>query len=150
MVLRELCPENVFITKEGRILIATYSLDLGYSEHQPDGQPSVHLAPECSTRHEYSTSSDVYALGIMLFTLLAGRAPTEVPIRLEQLEDEGVPDTMIAIVARATHPAKWERFRDVLLLAARLESWLVAQGITFTQQNVGAFFARYLGPRSDS
>jgi serine/threonine-protein kinase len=150
MVLRELRPENVFITKEGRILIATYSLDLGYSEHQPNGRTAVHLAPECLTRHDYSMSSDVYALGIMLFTLLAGRPPADVPLRLEELEDEGVPDTMIAIVGRATHPAKGERFRDVLLLAARLESWLVAQGITFTQQNVGAFFARNLGPRSDS
>ena len=144
LVLRELRPDTVFVTKEGRILIATYRLDLGHAEHQASEAGMVHLAPECLSRSEYSVGSDVYALGTLLHTLLAGRAPSGSTVPLELLEDQGVPEALISIVARATHPAKAERYRDALLLATKLESWLVAQGTALTQPIVAGFFERHL------
>jgi serine/threonine protein kinase len=146
LVLRELKPENVFVTKAGLVSIATYGLDLGHSEHQPNLEEELaHLAPECLSRSEYSISSDVYALGVLLFTMLAGRPPPSGgPVPLEQLDDEGVPEPLIAIVARAAHPARAERYRDALLLASKLESWLASCGAALSQEIVAGFFAQHL------
>ena len=145
LVLRELRSDNVLIFKDGRILIATHRLELGHPEREPDREDSPHLAPECLTRSEYGIASDVYALGVLLFTLLTGRSPpTGRPVPLELLDDEGVPAELIGIVARATRPSKAERHRDAERLATELERWLGEQPVPATQEIVRAFFERHL------
>ena len=65
-------------------------------------------------------------------------------VPLEDLDDEGVPEQLIAIVARATHPAKAERYRDADRLAHDLEKWLESQQLSLNRELVEAFFARHL------
>ena len=144
LVLRDLRAENVIVTKDGRILIATHRLELGHPEREPDFDDAPHLAPECVARSEYGIASDIYALGVLAFTLLVGHAPpSRSTLALEQLEREGVPERMIGIVARASHPAKAERYRDALRMAAELESWLASQHVAVTDEIMAAFFERH-------
>lgn len=89
-------------------------------------------------------SSDVYALGAILYTILARRPPyvpasgkgstmailSKViegpPARLAEI-DPGIPTELIAICERAMARQQEDRHRDSLELAAALEDWLDRQ-----------------------
>lgn len=148
LVLRELCAEHIVVTRDGRIQIATHRFELGNPDREADYRESPHLAPECAARGDYGIASDVYALGVLMFTLLMGHPPpagTDVP--LEELYHEQVPERLVEVVTRSVLPNKSERYRDAVRLAAALESWLSAQKITVNDDVMAAFFERHFSAR---
>jgi serine/threonine protein kinase len=148
LVLRGLCAENIVVTRDGRIEIATHRLELGNPDREPDYDESPHLAPECAARGDYGIASDVYALGILMFTLLMGRPPAAgIDVPLEELFDEQVPERLIEVVTRSVLRNKAERYRDAVRLAAALESWLSSKKITVDDEVMASFFERHFFPR---
>jgi eukaryotic-like serine/threonine-protein kinase len=90
VVHRDLKPGNVLVTPEGQVRL----LDFGVArilrpEDDPGNDPPTrggaltpeYASPEQLLGHPVSTSSDVYALGILLYELLTGERPHAFPDR---------------------------------------------------------------------
>ena len=82
MLHRDLKPSNVMVTREGRVVILDFGLvtTLGPEDSTKSttivGTPA-YMSPEQGEGGTVSTSSDWYAVGIMLFEALTGRLPFE-------------------------------------------------------------------------
>lgn len=88
MVHRDLKPENVILGPDGRARIIDFgSVQVaGFRELGPGGASDMpegslnYIAPEVLLGHEATPRSDLYALGVIAWEMLAGR----VPVDLEQ------------------------------------------------------------------
>lgn len=77
---RDLKPENVLLANDGRIKLGDFGLARDIDNHTSTGSlvgTVAYLSPELVMRGTADARSDVYAAGIMLFEMLAGRQPFE-------------------------------------------------------------------------
>ncbi|KAG9056824.1 camp-dependent protein kinase catalytic subunit [Serendipita sp. 407] len=76
IIYRDLKPENILISADGHVKVT----DFGFAKHVPDvtwtlcGTPD-YLAPEIIQGKAYNKSVDWYALGVLIFEMLAGYPP---------------------------------------------------------------------------
>jgi len=76
IIYRDLKPENILLGADGHVKIT----DFGFAKHVPDitwtlcGTPD-YLAPEIVQSRGYNKSVDWYALGVLVFEMLAGYPP---------------------------------------------------------------------------
>ncbi len=126
-------PGNVMVASDGRIVMLDLGLirderDRGNTATNPNlmlGTPA-YMAPEQITAGSVDARADVYALGCVLYEMLAGRAPilgespmktamaqlSELPPQLSSVVD--VPPALEAVVMRALAKAPEERFQSML------------------------------------
>ncbi len=75
IVHRDLKPENVLLADDGRIKIGDFGLARAVSANTATGQALLgtiaYLSPELVTRGIADTRSDIYAVGIMMYEMLA-------------------------------------------------------------------------------
>ena len=77
---RDLKPENVLLADDGRIKLGDFGLARDIDNNTSTGSlvgTVAYLSPELVMRGTADARSDVYAAGIMLFEMLAGRQPFE-------------------------------------------------------------------------
>lgn len=77
---RDLKPENVLLSDDGRIKLGDFGLARDIDNHTSTGSlvgTVAYLSPELVMRGIADARSDVYAAGIMLFEMLAGKQPFE-------------------------------------------------------------------------
>jgi serine/threonine protein kinase len=129
---RDLKPENILVDAEGRAKIIDFGIAL------LEGAPRVtwrgfsglvgtpeYMAPEQIRGERGGPQTDVYALGLILYEMLAGRPPFRSPNPLSTMYQHlnmsaeplrrlrpDVPAPVAAIVARAMRRRKEERFAD--------------------------------------
>jgi beta-lactam-binding protein with PASTA domain/tRNA A-37 threonylcarbamoyl transferase component Bud32 len=120
IVHRDVKPENVLLTDDGRVKVADFGLARAASSTQTSATTGLlmgtaaYLSPELVLRGIADARSDVYAVGIMAFEMLTGRQPFtgEVPVQVAYQHvhervpppsslDPGVPAALDELVTRA-------------------------------------------------
>jgi serine/threonine-protein kinase len=148
IVHRDLKPANLFLTRrpDGTPMIKV--LDFGISKMAGSGVDNLtrtttsmgsalYMSPEqMQTTRGVDHRTDIYALGISLYELLAGKQPyyadtlpqlcaevlTGTPTPIRQLRPE-VPDGLAAVLERAYARDREQRFQTIAELCAGLAPW---------------------------
>src|ERR687884_2013985 len=118
IVHRDVKPENVLLTDDGRVKVADFGLARAASAGTTTSGvlmgTAAYLAPELIARGVAGARADVYAVGIMLFEMLTGRLPFsgDVPLRVayRHVHEEVPPPS--AVVGQLPEPL------DVLVTTA--------------------------------
>jgi serine/threonine-protein kinase len=139
---RDLKPENILVDTDGSVRIIDFGIAL------LDGAPRVtwrgfsglvgtpeYMAPEQIRGERGGPQTDVYALGLILYELLAGHPPFHSPNPLSTMYQHlnmnpeplrklrsDVPDYVAAIVAKAMRRRKEERFANAGEFVAALRN----------------------------
>jgi eukaryotic-like serine/threonine-protein kinase len=145
---RDLKPENVVWADEAHTRVVL--IDFGLSRLDDDtpltatgacvGSPS-YLAPERLRQLSYDGRADLYALGVLLYELLAGERPfsgkSSLAIARKHLEEPppplverrpDLPPALIALVDRALAKDPADRFADAAAMRAALDRIDLAAG----------------------
>jgi eukaryotic-like serine/threonine-protein kinase len=155
IVHRDVSPHNVFISRLGHVKLADFGIAKAAARrtHTQAGHIKgklAYLAPEQATGEPVTARTDVYAAGLILFELLAGRlliqAGSEVehitmamnPPRIapSSLRPEAAP--LDAVVARALERHPVMRFPGAAAMAAELDRFL-EQAAAVRPQDLAAF-----------
>ena len=119
IVHRDVKPENILLGEDGTAKLADFGI-AGDIAMAGRGTPG-YMAPEQVDALQVDTAgpaADIYAVGIVLYEMLAGRLPTEGQgVRLAL---SGVAEVVAAVVARATEADPARRFASAAEMAAAL------------------------------
>jgi eukaryotic-like serine/threonine-protein kinase len=138
VIHRDIKPHNVIVDDEERAKVTDFGIArAGASDMTETGSimgTAQYLSPEQAQGHAVSAQSDLYAIGILLYELLAGRVPFDgdspVTIALKQVAElpvppsaynPAVPPELDAIVLRALEKEPERRFADADEFIAALE-----------------------------
>lgn len=131
-VHRDVKPENVLLTDDGRVKVADFGLARALeTSNQTTATSGVligtvsYLAPEMVVDGSADTRSDVYASGVLLYEMLTGRKPHQgdspIQVAYKHVHEDvpppslavaGIPPYLDALVARATSRQREARFAD--------------------------------------
>jgi len=137
VVHRDIKPQNVVITSEGKLVLVDFGLVKLWDPHNPRTQTVIRAmgTPEYAPPEQYSAfaghtdpRSDLYSLGAMLYHLLVGRAPLSATDRMARPEQftplrklaPGVSAEMEAVVLKAMALPLTERFASAQDMANAL------------------------------
>ncbi|NJC24229.1 serine/threonine-protein kinase [Arthrobacter pigmenti] len=137
LVHRDVKPGNLLIMPEGRVKITDFGI-ARLADQVPltaTGQvmgTAQYLAPEQATGQQATGSSDIYALGVIGYELLAGRRPfsgeSQIAIALAQVNDappalpENIPTPVRALIASMLAKDPADRPANAELLAQAVDA----------------------------
>jgi len=146
---RDIKPSNIMIRRDGVAVLSDFGV--ARDDHGPHatatggflGTPPYAPPEQLSgTREQLTPRSDVYSLGATLYHALAlrlpftGRTPVAAAAQIERGEvlplgtaSPGIPEPLVAIVARAMHPDPLRRYASAKELADDLRRFLAREPI---------------------
>jgi hypothetical protein len=119
-------PASVWVNKAGRVKVADLGLPrtlpaLARRGAAPGTPDAIYVAPEVMAGGPPSPAADVYALGVILYEVLTGRAPSA-PLKPASELAADAPPGIDVIIDRATQRAPGGRFASVAELRQALMS----------------------------
>ena len=170
IVHRDLKPENVLLADDGRIKIGDFGLARAVSANTATGQALLgtiaYLSPELVTRGIADTRSDIYAVGIMMYEMLAGAQPftgdQPMQIAYQHANDTvpspseanpAVPVELDELVLWATAKDPEQRPRDAAAMLDQLfeaQNLMEARGVTGTGAHRTVVMPAAIGPEASA
>jgi tRNA A-37 threonylcarbamoyl transferase component Bud32 len=145
VVHRDVKPGNIVLTADGEVKLLDFGIAASAGQRASPGQDGLvgtapYLAPECALGAPADPASDVYALGVVVYEMLAGRPPFtgesmaavaaahvhNTPPPLASLAP-GVPPAMAAVCERALAKDPAARPPSAGALAAQLTAALAVR-----------------------
>ena len=143
IVHRDLKPANLFLTEDGRVKLLDFGIAQQVGPRSPGAVDSTvtasgsgvvvgtvaYMAPEQIRGERVDSRADVFALGLILYEMVAGRRPfkgsSELDLAAAILRDEppALPDPVLdGLVRRCLAKAPGDRFQSAQDLAYALET----------------------------
>ena len=177
VVHRDLKPSNILVTDQGAVKLLDFGIAALLSREGDDVTPLTghigpgltpgYAAPEQLLGQPITTSTDVYALGIVLFELLAGRRPASVDqepkaaaqwmqrtlesdaprlsdVALREDWRRGLRGDVDNIVAMALRRNPEERYRTAELFAQDLRHFLAHEPVSARPRSFGYLAAKFV------
>lgn len=142
IVHRDVKPQNILVGRDGSIKLTDFGIASVYKDINAERLTTTgmtlgtvqYYAPEQAQGEIVSPAADVYALGIVMYEMLAGRTPfdgdTPVAVAMQHIQDvpippsqynPGIPPALEEIILRCLEKVPEMRFRDGSALARALE-----------------------------
>jgi serine/threonine-protein kinase len=133
VIHRDIKPDNVLLAHDGRVVLADFGVAaVAAAEGELSGTPA-YMAPEQARGEAPSPAADVYAVGVVLYEMLAGRrafSGDAATILSAKQELERVmpgaaeaPPELAAVIGEATARDAAQRFSSAGALARALAPW---------------------------
>jgi serine/threonine protein kinase len=164
IVHRDVSPSNVLISYEGEVKLCDFGIahanDVVKEESASEALKGKagYMSPEHARGEPLDARADVFAAGIILWELLAGRRlykpKSEIPLvtqaqaaDIPTLPDKGVPnhDALEKIVRRALAKDREERYPSAGAMLRDLESYLADSGMLASRLKLGEWIATSFG-----
>src|SRR5947208_10419394 len=144
IVHRDVKPQNVLVGRDGSIKLTDFGIASVYKDINAERLTTTgmtlgtvqYYAPEQAQGEIVSPAADVYALGIVMYEMLAGRTPfdgdTPVAVAMQHIQDlptpptqfnPNIPPALEEIIMRSLEKMPEMRFSDGVQLARALETW---------------------------
>ncbi len=164
IVHRDVSPSNVLISYEGEVKLCDFGIahanDLVKEESAAEALKGKagYMSPEHARGEALDARADVFAAGIILWELLAGRRlykpKSEIPLvtqaqkaDIPALPDKGVPNhaALENIVKRALAKDREERYASAGAMLRDLEAYLADNGMLASRLKLGEWIATSFG-----
>ncbi|MGH9137443.1 MAG: serine/threonine protein kinase [Acidimicrobiales bacterium] len=149
----DLRPDDIMINHEGEPMIADFGIVTvtGYGPAQSDNPKRLaHAAPEQLDAQPPAAATDIYALGSVLYALLAGGPAflhpgdtSVIPVikriasaPVPNLRDKGVPDQIADVIERAMNKLPDDRWRTAEEFGRAMQQAQIALGLPITEMTV--------------
>jgi eukaryotic-like serine/threonine-protein kinase len=163
VVHRDVSPQNILINTAGVAKVIDFGIAKARDRLVGETSAGVlkgkvrYMAPEQAMGRPTDRRADVWAVGAVLYRLIAGTAPFEGANELASLNllmagrppaplPPTVPPSVRALVSRALSHELDARFATAADMQSAMEQAMVDAGIVTTASNVAAFAATHLAP----
>lgn len=165
IVHRDVSPSNVLISYDGEVKLCDFGIAHANDLVRDEASEALkgkagYMSPEHARAEALDARSDVFAAGIILWELLAGRrlyrSKSDLPL-LEQarraeippLPDKGLPDhaELERIVRKALAPNRDDRYASASAFQLDLEAYLAKAGLLASRLKLGEWIAETFGTK---
>ena len=167
LVHRDVSPQNILVSRNGHVKVTDFGVakSLG-GVHESTAVGKIkgklsYMSPEQAQGKLLDRRSDIFSLGVVLYTITVGVHPFRRPgeSRHQQLSRlvmnrikgpswvvKGYPPELEAIVMRALERDPKERFASADEMARALQDWVLASGPLVTDQHIARLVLERSGP----
>jgi serine/threonine-protein kinase len=137
VVHRDLSAANVLVSRDGEVKIVDFGIAAQAEQRGVHGGSRGYMAPEQEAGGTADARSDLYAAGVILWELLAGKRYEAEPL------PAGTPEPLVEIQKRATAESPDDRFPDAAAMLTALLRHLRDLSMAPAQPELSAYVRKH-------